>query len=423
MTSKNGFIVFIHLDGIREAVPAGRLNLLERDAELLQSDFGYGRQYAQRQDCQAIDPLTLALPGPGIEALREPPLTSTGRLTSFGAFRDAAPDHWGRRLIENKLRRTGPLPESEYLAHAGSNRTGALDFRAKPNSPPHPGELAGLVDLGYLKEAAERVEAGETIPAKLEKIFDAGTSMGGARPKAVIEADQRQWLAKFPLRSDPYSLPHIEYATLLLAKEAGLDVPPLRLEDVGEKRPAMLIERFDRIRQDDGYTRRHFLSALTLLGRHSADSPHTSYADISEAIATYGAAGQIRSDQAELFGRMVFNILVNNDDDHLRNHGFVWDKALSGWRLSPLYDVVPRPTHAHERYLHLGIGNEGRLATLGNAMSHHGVFGLTRPQASAIVERIGGAVREWKNTFEAAGVIGQDMDRIASAIRHPRDAG
>lgn len=423
MTSRTGFVVFIYPEAQTQAVPAGRLTLIEDGATLLQSTFGYGRQYVQRRNCLALDPLTLALPGPGLDILREPPQSSTGQLTEFGVFRDAAPDRWGRRVIENKLRHTGPLAESEYLAHAGSNRVGALDFRQNPKDEERPGQLAQLLDLAYLQEAAERIDAGEPVPARLEQIFDAGPSMGGARPKAVIEANGRQWLAKFAMPTDPYSIPQVEYATLLLAREAGLNVPTIRLECIGAERPVMLIERFDRIVQPQGYTRCHFISALTLLARHESESPYTSYAQIAEAIATYGAAATIKQDQAELFGRMVFNILVNNNDDHLRNHGFIWDGAAHGWQLSPLYDVVPAPMMANERYLHLGVGKEGRLATLPNAMSQHGVFGLTRPQAIAIIERIAAVVREWKNTFETAGVSGPDIDRIASALRHPREAG
>ena len=423
MTSKAGFVVFIYPEDQIQAMPAGRLTLVEQGSTLLQSTFGYGRQYVQRRNCLALDPLTLALPGPGPEVIREPPQTSAGQLSEFGVFRDAAPDRWGRRVIENKLRRIGPLAESEYLAHAGSNRVGALDFRQDPRDAELPGQLAQLMDLDYLQEAAERIEAGEPVPARLEQIYDAGPSMGGARPKAVIETDGRQWLAKFALPTDPYSIPQVEYATLLLAREAGLNVPPTRLEHIGANRPVMLIERFDRVPQPNGYTRRHFISALTLLARHETESPYTSYAQIAEAIATNGAAKTIKQDQAELFGRMVFNILVHNNDDHLRNHGFIWSGAANGWQLSPLYDVVPAPTIATERNLHLGVGKEGRLATLPNAMSQHGVFGLSRVQAIAIIERIAVVVREWKNTFDAAGVSGQDIDRVASALRNPRDAG
>lgn len=422
MTSKRKFAVFLYSEHTTCAVPTGLLALLEDGNHLLRSQFGYGQKYAARPGAIALDPLTLALPGLGPGALREPPAT----LTEFGVFRDASPDRWGRRLIENKLRRTGPLPESLYLAHAGGNRVGALDFRDDPRSLEPPAELAQRIDLAYLKEAAERVEAGEAMPGRLEKIFEAGSSMGGARPKAVIEADGRQWLAKFPLCSDACSVPQIECATLLLAREAGLNVPALKLEDIGEQRPVMLIERFDRIPLPGNaghYGRKHFLSALTLLARHESESQHASYPMLAEAIAMHGPSSAIKADQAELFGRMVFNILVNNNDDHLRNHGFLWDAIGQGWRLSPLYDVMPVPSYAQERHLHLGVGFAGRLATLPNAMSQHGVFGLAAAQARDIILRIAGVVREWKNTFEAAGVCGQDIDRMHTAIRHPREAG
>lgn len=421
MTSE--FAVFMYLDGAPDAVPAGLLTLVEDGDKLLQSTFRYGRRYAERRQAMALDPLTLSLPGLGVDAAREPPLTTAGRLAEFGVIRDAAPDGWGRRVIENRLRRAGPLSESVYLRQAGFNRTGALDFRDTPKSPETRGAIAQPIDLGHLQEAAERIEAGETIPVRHEKIFDAGTSMGGARPKVVVESDGRQWLAKFSLPSDAWAIPDVERATLLMASKAGLKVPEVRPVDIGERRRALLIERFDRHRVGEHYARRHFLSALTLLGRHESESHHASYAEISQAIATHCAAPCVKADQAELFGRMVFNILVHNNDDHLRNHGFLFDAAVGGWRLAPLYDVVPAPSLAEERFLHLRVGEQGRLATLTNAMTRHGVFGLTRPQAVAHIERICSVVREWKQHFENAGVSGNDIERVAAAFRKPRSLG
>lgn len=417
------FAVFAYLSDTTSAVPAGLLEMAEHGPQVLRSRFRYGRRYAARPNRIALDSLTLALPGVGVEAFREPPVTLHGALTEFGVFRDAAPDRWGRRVIENKLRQTGPLPESVYLREAGANRTGALDFRVRPDSPEPVGGLARSVDLGYLQEAAERIEAGEPVPARLAAIFDAGPSMGGARPKAVVEHGERQWLAKFAQAGDAFCVPRVERATLLMARAAGLDVPQVEIVDVGAGRPAMLIERFDRYRLGGGYGRRHFVSALTLLARHESESSASTYPEIAEAIARHGAAGHVKSDQAELFGRMIFNILVSNTNDHLRNHGFVYDPQVEGWRLSKLYDVVPMPSHAGERFLHLGVGSQGRAATLPNAMSQHGVFGLTRPAALAIVDRVCSVVREWRVHFEQAGVPGEDIDRVATAFRHPREVG
>lgn len=419
------FTVFIHLPGQHEATPAGLLDMVEDGSRVLQSTFLYGRQYVERQNCLALDPLTLQLNSNSKtnSSLREPPMTEHGRLLEFGGFRDAAPDGWGRRVIENKLRRTGPLPESVYLKHAGSNRMGALDFREKPNSLPQVASQVGSIDLEYLLEASDRVQAGEQLPGKLALLFEAGPSMGGARPKAVIHAEEREWLAKFSSKDDHFDMPRVEYATMEMARYAGLRVPDLRLEQVNN-RSVMLIERFDRERAVTGaMARRHFLSALTMMAKHESESSTASYQDIALAITQRGAHQAIRQDLAELFKRMVYNILVNNNDDHLRNHGFLWDAAAEGWCLSPLYDVVPTPVIAHTRYLHLGVGEQGRLATLENAMSRHGVFGLSRAEAENIIDHIAMVVREWKTHFDAAGVSEKDIEYMQGAIRHPREVG
>lgn len=423
MTSE--FTVFIHLPGQEDAVPAGLLDMVEEGSRVLRSTFLYGRRYVERLNCLAIDPLTLQLRGNREinGALREPPMTPHGRLTEFGGFRDAAPDNWGRRVIENKLRRSGPLPESVYLTHAGSNRTGALDFREKPGSLPREGVQAGVIDLEYLLEASDRVQAGERLPGRLALLFEAGPSMGGARPKSVIFSAEREWLAKFSSKDDHFDVPRVEYATMEMARAAGLLVPALRLEQVNN-RSVMLIERFDRERTATGtVARRHFLSALTMMAMHESESSTASYHDIALTITQHGPHQAIRQDLAELFKRMVFNILVNNNDDHLRNHGFLWDPATEGWRLSPLYDVVPTSVIAQTRYLHLGVGEEGRLATLGNAMSQHGVFGLTRAEAQSIIDQIAMVVREWKTCFDKAGVTQKDIEYMEGAIRHPRESG
>lgn len=422
MTSKlASFVTFIYLPGETEAVPAGRLDMLEDGHVTLESRFRYGDRYMSRHRALALDPFALALPGSSDDRY---PLDAQGAaMAEFGVFRDASPDNWGRRVIENKLRKQGPLPESEYIRHAGSNRMGALDFRVSPKDGESAGRLADVMELAYLQEAAQRIDAGLEVPATLAVIFEAGVSMGGARPKAVIEVEGRQWLAKFSLDTDKYAIPAIEHATLRLAAAAGLDVPETRLEPLGRNKTVMLIERFDRVPVAGGYARRHFISGLTLLRAHESESPHRSYMDLSAALASHGVRGQIARDQAELFSRMVFNILVSNNDDHLRNHGFLHDEDSGCWRLSPLYDVLPAPSLATERQLHLGVGMEGRLATLTNAMSSHRAFGLSHDEAMTIIDRIGSVVREWRVYFGEHGVSEADMALIASAMRHPRDVG
>lgn len=412
--------VFIHLPGETEAVPAGRLTMIEQGLQVQASTFAYGRRYVARANALPVDPIALAL-APGRNDEERVP---AGGLAMFGALRDATPDAWGRRVIENRLRAPpNGLPESVYLDHAGPHRAGALDVRESPTSLPAGGVLPSVVDLRHLLDVAARIEEGERVPAHLEVFFAGGPSIGGARPKAVVTADGGEWIAKFPARNDTLNVPLLERATLELAREAGLAVPRTRVETLADGRQVMLIERFDREPLARGMGRRHMVSALTLLALHEQDSPDSSYAAISDAMGVHGVSGQIASDRNELFARMVFNILVSNDDDHLRNHAFLFDAEGAGWRLSPLYDVVPRPQVAQERMLHLSIGPQGRLARLDNALAGAGRFGLLPPDAARIIDRVVRAVRNWRDLFEGLGVPVREIDRVASAFRRAADIG
>lgn len=422
MTSSQ-LAVFAYLPGEQTAVPAGLLTLEEEGASQTGADFAYGLRYLDRPNALEIDPVSLGLQDRA--AIRGIKLHPISGLTLFGAIRDAAPDAWGRRVIE--ARRKVPLnslPESEYLLAAGSNRVGALDVRASLNFGETPGELGDIRKLDYFLEAAHRIEEGLPVPSRLEAFFDAGTALGGARPKAAVTDEEgKLWLAKFPSRSDCFDVPMVEAATLKLAGAAGLTIPQIELINIAPRQHVMLIERFDREGVAGTVSRRHFISALTLLGCPEQDSPKKNYADIADALRRHGAAQRLATDLEELFARMVFNILVTNDDDHLRNHGLLWEPETRGWILSPLYDVVPRPTHASERFLHLGVGPRGRLATLANAMGWAVRFGLTHDKALASVDRVWRVVREWKNHFEEYGVSADEIDKVSSAFRHARELG
>lgn len=410
---------FIYLPGKAVAVPAGSLELVEQGVESTTSIFGYGRRYLDRPDAVPVDPLSLPLScRPGDELTYTPVLPPL-----FGAVRDAAPDFWGRRVLEAKLKvPPDSVPESVYLLNAGPHRFGALDFRSDLASPEAPGLLPPLTQLDYLLEAADRIQAGAPIPAQLEQIFLAG-SMGGARPKALVIHNGEQYLAKFPAIKDGFNVPSVERACLELARKAGLDVPLTDIKTLADGRQVMLIERFDRWADGDAFHRRHCVSALTLLGKHEAESPGARYEDIAARIGEFGVDPGVKADRRELYGRIAFNILVSNDDDHLRNHAFVWNAEGKGWRLSPVYDVVPRPQLAHERYLHLSVGPRGRLATLDNLLEAHGNFGLLRKDAAGIIDHIARVTREWRVFFEDLGVSDVDCDKVASAFRRPGDVG
>ncbi len=417
--------VFAFLGAELHAVPAGLLHLDEGNTDVVASRFGFGSRYLQRSNAAPLDTSALRLEGavPGSEKQIAPP----NGLALFGAVRDALPDLWGRRVIENKLNvPANSLRESDYMRHAGSNRFGALDFRDTPESEAEDGLLVPVIHLSYLLDSADRVQRGEHIPDSLALLFQAGPTMGGARPKAVVVSDRLQYLAKFPALGDAFNVPVIERATLELARACGLDVPTtdvVRIPNDSNGRDVMLIERFDRSAIAGGWARHPVVSALTVLELHESESQNASYAALSDRMGRFAAHGRVDADRAELFGRMVFNILVSNDDDHLRNHAFVWHPQARGWALSPLYDVVPKPQIATTRRLHLGVGKQGRLATLDNALSESGRFGLARHKAQEIIERISAVTREWRTVFNQLGVSDAECDKVATAFRKPRDVG
>ena len=435
-TKELKLMVFAHL-GL-DWVPCGQLLLTEEGPTVLASSFAYGMNYIRRANALEVDPVSLSMRVRD-QVLGKRLLPANG-LTLFGGIRDAAPDSWGRRVIEAKLKvPANSLPESQYLLHAGSDRVGALDIRATIDSGPSPGANTSH-SLEHLMDAAERIEEGLPVPAHLEAIFIDGTALGGARPKASVRDEHGVlWLAKFSSRKDSFDIPAIECAALRLAGAAGLHVPPVEVRKMGDRK-VMLIRRFDRYWDAPGAAlgadedllttqpgagrtehRMGFVSGLTLVACDETESRTKAYTDIAQAIRSHCHTSVIRSDNAELFKRMVYNILVSNDDDHLRNHGFIWEPRLAGWRLSPLYDVLPRASHATERFLHLGVGPQGRLATLDNALESHEMFTLSRASACEMIADIWHVVREWRVYFESFGVSDVEIKKIAPAFRHLGD--
>ncbi|MGA1326708.1 MAG: type II toxin-antitoxin system HipA family toxin [Rubrivivax sp.] len=429
-------MVFAHLGQTWR--PCGQLLMIEEGTEVRASNFAYGLNYARRADALEVDPVSLSLRN--LDDVLGKRLLPVHQLPLFGGIRDAAPDAWGRRVIEAKLKvPANSLPESQYLLHAGSDRVGALDIRAAIHDGPSHGPNVSH-DLGHLLEAADRIEEGLPVPAHLEAIFMDGTALGGARPKASVRDEHGVlWLAKFSSRKDSFDVPGVERAALRLAAEAGLHVPALDVRTLGDRK-VMLIRRFDRYwfapsgvvggadelfltQPGEGRVehRLGFVSGLTMAACDETESHTKAYADLAQAIRDHCHPSVIRADNAELFKRMVYNIFVSNDDDHLRNHGFLWDPRLPGWRLSPLYDVLPRASHATERFLHLGVGPQGRLATLDNALATHAMFTLSKTDAAQLIADVWKTVREWKVYFEQLGVSAEEIAKIAPAFRHVDD--
>ena len=429
-------MVFAHIG--QEWLPCGQLQMTEEGTNVLASDFAYGTRYGRRPDAVEVEPVSLGLTR--LDDVLGKRLLPANNLTLFGGVRDAAPDSWGRRVIESKLNvPANSLPETQYLLHAGSDRVGALDIRRSIHDGPSHGPNVSH-NLGHLLEAADRIEEGLPVPAHLEAIFVDGTALGGARPKATVRDDTGMlWLAKFSSRKDTFDVPGIECASLLLAQKVGLRVPALEVRNIGDRK-VMLIQRFDRywsapagvpaphvdllLTQPGGGAVEHrlaFVSGLTMLACDESESVTKAYTDLAQAVRAHCHPSVIQADNEELFKRMVYNVLVSNDDDHLRNHGFLFDPRIRGWRLSPLYDVLPRASYATERFLHLGVGPQGRLATLDNALAAHPMFTLSKAKAAQLIADVWKTVREWKVFFDGFGVSDDEIAKVAPAFRHMDD--
>lgn len=403
--------VFVYLAG--EPVPAGLLTMTDEPRNRF-ATFAYGRRYLASPDCIPVDPVALPLHGPGTEVTFR---TEEG-FAVFGGIRDAAPDGWGQHLMYKAMGDRLPS-ETDLILASGEYRVGALAFGPTPERPERitpwaagdaPGERLTLAELA---EAAERAQHVDALDENLRRLLTAGSSLGGARPKAATDIGGQLWIAKFEARNDTFPECRVELATMRLAAACGLDVPALDFQRVLE-RDIYLIERFDRVSHDNWLERRPFASGLTMLGAHESEVSRYSYADLAAVLRQHGT--QVRRDLHELFRRMVFNILVTNDDDHLRNHGFLFDGA--GWRLSPLYDVLPRPQVGLERRLVLGVGPQGREATISNALAGAAAFALGSEEALAIVEDMRARVAAgWEQQFRNAMVSAADRGRFATCFR------
>jgi len=376
--------------------------------------FAYGRRYLERTDRIPVDPVALPLHEAGTSRTFR---TEEG-FAVFGGIRDAAPDGWGQYLMYKAMGDRLPS-EIDLILASGEHRVGALAFGPTSAQPeritpwgggPAPGEEFTLAKLA---EAAERAQHVDELDENLRALLAAGSSLGGARPKAATKIGDQPWIAKFQKRGDSFPECRVELATMRLASECGLDVPPLDFRCVLD-RDIYLIERFDRIPHGNWLERRPFASGLTMLGAHESEVSSFSYADLAGAIRQFGT--EVRQDLHELFRRMLLNILVTNDDDHLRNHGFLFDGE--GWRLSPLYDVVPKPQLGLERRLVLGVGPEGRNATIENALAGAAVFDLSHDDAKAIAENMSRTVAtRWEQLFTEAGISAADRKRFATCFR------
>ena len=386
------------LPGAIEPVVAGRLS---RQGDRLL--FTYGRTYLARPDAVALYEPELPLT-PGLQA----PLPG---LSMPGCLRDAAPDAWGRRVILNRLLGTptddvAELDELTFLLESGSDRVGALDFQAMPDQyVPRLGATATIDDL---MTAAERVDQGLPIPPALDHALLHGTSIGGARPKALIEDHGKRFIAKFSSSSDLYNVVKAEFIAMRLAALCGLDVAPVTVTKAAGK-DVLLVERFDRVPAGAGWRRKAIVSALTLLGLDEPMARYASYPDLAEIIRHRFA--DPKDTLKKLFGRIGFNILCGNTDDHARNHAAFWDGRQL--RLTPAFDICPQGRTGNETsqaMLIHGAQRHSRLAVLLDAAPQ---FLLSVGEAIALIQRqIETICAYWDPVSAKAGLSASDRQRL-----------
>ncbi|WP_155323677.1 type II toxin-antitoxin system HipA family toxin [Desulfosarcina ovata] len=405
MTSRDGeeAFVWIWLPDETEPVVAGRL-----EADNGNILFNYGKSYLNR----------IGDSNPAI-AIYEPELPLKAGLlplpegmTMPGCIRDAAPDAWGRRVIINKklgLRGadtdtdTDALDELTYLLESGSDRIGALDFQRSPSN--YLPRTAENVSLEELIESAERVEKGEPLTPELDQALFHGSSIGGARPKALIQDRDKKYVAKFSSGSDLYSVVKAEFIAMRLAAMAGLDVAPVRLARAANK-DVLLIERFDRVPKGGKWARKSMVSALTLLGLDEMMARYASYETFSEIIRHRFT--DPRHTLKELFSRLGFNILCGNTDDHARNHAAFWDgRALT---LTPAYDICPQGRAGNEASQAMLIAGNNNLSQIKTCLQTAHNFLLSEEEAREIFANLVAVIEEhWQTVCQEASL--NDVDR------------
>jgi len=339
----------------------------------------------------------------------------------FGTLGDSAPDQWGRRLMRRAERRQADLQgrvprtlfETDYLLGVTDEaRLGALRFKYVDSPTFHAPTTSGVpsvIELGRLLGVTERILRDEETDEDLQLIFAPGSSLGGARPKvSVVDSSGHLAIAKFPKENDEYSIEKWEAIALKLAAQAGIRTANHKLIMVAGK-AVMLSQRFDR----NGVHRIPFMSAMSMTG--SVDGKGGSYLDIVDALGSFGA--QAKQDREELFCRMVFNVLISNVDDHLRNHGFL-KLDRHGWRLSPAYDINPTPQDLKPRVLTTNIDFDDGTCSLELVQEVAPFFGLRKQVANRIITNVAKATKQWRTVAQATGARAAEIKRMESAFEH-----
>tara|TARA_R110000823_G_C15902721_1_gene497094 strand:+ start:363 stop:1631 length:1269 start_codon:yes stop_codon:yes gene_type:complete len=391
MTSKNSrheLYVWVWLPGEVDPVAAGRIYRTKQGSLY----FNYGNSYLQNQKAISLNPDELPL--------RKGSHRPVNDMTMPSCLRDGSPDAWGRRVIIHRMMGsdadTAELDELTYLIESGSDRIGALDFQESPNTyVPRETDSALIAEL---LEASDRVQKGLPLTPELDRALNHGTSIGGARPKALVQDGKKKYVAKFSSTTDTQNVVKAEYVAMRLAELAGINVAPVRMESAAG-RDVLLVERFDRIPKGDQFQRKLMLSALTLFQLDEMYARYASYEELTDLIRQkfHNPTQTLQ----ELYRRMVFNILCGNTDDHARNHAAFYDgNALE---LTPAYDICPqnRSTGIASQAMALIDGNNQSTLALCKKAAHK--FNLTEVQANENIESLQETIRaHWDQACEEA---------------------
>ena len=413
-------VVFVRHQGTNR--PVGRMKFIE-DGRFSRSEFAYGKSWLEDPTAFAIDPVQLPL-RPGL-------FKTAPDFPLFNGIRDAAPDAWGRRVIDAicKVKHGRVANEAEYLlASQCGNRAGALMFGKDPSGPspvidivlPAVGHDGG--SLEKLQEAADKLARGEEIDRTYAFYLAPGSEMGGARPKATLEHNGKPALVKFGTPTDRIDMARVEAGCLDLCEMVGLPVPDRDVVDIAG-RPALVLSRFDRTIVE-GYLpeRRHMISSMTLLGAHEYDREAHGYADLVSAMRVHGAKQDMETLAEQVFTRMVANVCIGNTDDHYRNHAYLIS-ADGRYEMSPVYDVTPSQQVSSSRSMFFALGAAGttREARLENAIAAGEAFGLTADRATEIATSVAETIAlNWESVMAHRGVSDADMDAIRNSFSESR---
>lgn len=381
MISEHSLYVGLAPGAGADVTPAGVLKLAQRGS-VVSGEFAYGSQYLRRADAEPLNPMHLPLQD-AVFRLPERRLRDGGAMPL--TFRDALPDSWGRKVLEAKHGRS--LSDVEALLLTNADRVGAMVFSASlPLQPAQPD--AEIFKLDALANAARQLELGLEPDARLRPLLQGGT-LGGARPKATFIHDNRRHIAKFPARGDDHDVAVLEAVTLGLAMVCGIKVPVFFLQEVPTGH-ALVLQRFDREGAVDEEQRIHYLSASALLNVAYEDNTGGSYVELAQVLRRISA--QPEADLHELYRRMVFNLVVGNSDDHVKNHGVLLE-GNGRYRLAPAFDLVMQ-LNGNTGYQLLAILPGQAESSLGLARQAAAQFGLSKSRAEDIIKQVSELVQE-----------------------------